>query len=81
MEIPSVSFSTDFYMQGNARGLRYGEDLPVFAAKQPVYVIMANDRWDALPQEIRDRAEHVGNTPSHKLIRWPRAGANGATPP
>jgi hypothetical protein len=42
---------------------------------------MANDRWDALPQEIRDNAEHVANTPSHKLIRWPRSAASGVNAP
>ena len=71
LEVPSVSFSTDFYLQGRARGLRYAEDLPDLADGKPVYVLIANDRWDALPPELRDRLVPVAATPSHKLLRWP----------
>ena len=74
MEVPSVSFSTDFYSQGGARGLRYGEDLPELAADRVVYVIIANDRWQKLPQELRNRMTPVAASPSHKLLRWPGAG-------
>ena len=70
MEVPSVSFSTDFYMQGKAKGLRYGEDLPVLATGKATYVIIANDRWELLPQQLRDRVTVVGATASHKLFRW-----------
>ena len=79
-EVPSVSFSTDFYSQGRARGLRYGEDLPVLATGQVTYVIIANDRWDLLPQQLRDQVTQVAATPSHKLFRW-TAGGLQATPP
>lgn len=71
MEVPSVSFSTDFYSQGRARGLRYGEDLPERAPGQVVYVIIANDRWELLPAAVRERMTVVATTPSHKLFRWP----------
>ena len=75
MEVPSVSFSTDFYMQGQARALRYAQDLPEFADGKPVYLILANDRWDLLPQSLRDQLTAVAATPSHKLVRW--AGSSG----
>jgi hypothetical protein len=78
LEVPSVSFSTDFYMQGRARGLRYGEDLPVLAGDRVVYVIIANDRWDQLPQAVRDRVTPVAATASYKLFRWP--GTAGRAP-
>jgi 4-amino-4-deoxy-L-arabinose transferase-like glycosyltransferase len=72
MEVPNVSFSTDFYAQGRAKGLRYGEDLPVLATGRVTYVIIANDRWDLLPQALRDQVTPVAATPSHKLFRWTR---------
>ena len=81
MEVPSVSFSTDFYSQGRARGLRYGEDLPVLASGRATYVIIANDRWDLLPQQLRDQVTPVAATPSHKLFRWTTpAGKPSADP-
>jgi hypothetical protein len=70
MEVPGVSFSTDFYSQGRAKGLRYGEDLPVLATGRATYVIIANDRWDLLPQQLRDQVTPVAATPSYKLFRW-----------
>ena len=72
MEVPSVSFSTDFYSQGRAKGLRYGEDLPVLASGRNTYVIIANDRWDLLPQQLRDQLTQVAATPSHKLLHFVR---------
>jgi 4-amino-4-deoxy-L-arabinose transferase-like glycosyltransferase len=74
MEVPSVSFSTDFYTQGRARGLRYGEDLPVLARSRVVYVIIANDRWDALPQSLRDQMTPTAETGRYKLLRWSASG-------
>ncbi len=71
MEVPSVSFSTDFYAQGRAKGLRYGEDLPVLATGKVTYVIIANDRWHLLPQPLREQLARVAATPSHILLRWP----------
>jgi 4-amino-4-deoxy-L-arabinose transferase-like glycosyltransferase len=81
MEVPSVSFSTDFYAQGRAKGLRYGEDLPVLGGPQATYVIIANDRWDLLPQQLRDQVTPVAATPSHRLFRYVRpAGTPSADP-
>lgn len=77
MQVPSVSFSTDFYMQGRARGLRYGEDLPELAGGRVAYVIIANDRWELLPQQLRDQVTPVAATASHKLFRWPGTTVNG----
>lgn len=74
MEVPSVSFSTDFYIQGRARGLRYGEDLPELAGGRVVYVIIANDRWTALPQSLRDQATVIADTGRNTLFRWPAKG-------
>lgn len=71
LEVPSVSFSTDFYSQGRARGLRFGEDLPERAAGHAAYLIIANDRWQNLPAELRERFQPVTASPSHKLVRWP----------
>ncbi|MBC7469582.1 MAG: glycosyltransferase family 39 protein [Ramlibacter sp.] len=70
MEVPSVSFSTDFYMQGRVKGMRYGEDLPVLATSPVTYVIIANDRWELLPRELREQVTPVAATTSHKLFRW-----------
>lgn len=70
MEVPSVSFSTDFYARGRVKGLRYGEDLPVLATGKVTYVIIANDRWALLPQQLREQLTRVAATPSHILIRW-----------
>ena len=70
LEVPGVSFSTDFYTRGQARGLRYGEDLPVLSSGRVAYVIIAQDRWDLLPQELRDQVTPVAETASHKLFRW-----------
>jgi 4-amino-4-deoxy-L-arabinose transferase-like glycosyltransferase len=85
MEVPGVSFSTDFYTQGRARGLRYGEDLPVLATGRMTYVIIANDRWNLLPQELRDQVTQVAATPRHKLFRWtapnPRPGGTPSDDP
>lgn len=75
MQVPSVSFSTDFYMQGRARGLRYGEDLPELAQGKATYVIIANDRWELLPPELRAQFTPVAATASQKLVRWPGSGA------
>jgi 4-amino-4-deoxy-L-arabinose transferase-like glycosyltransferase len=81
MEVPGVSFSTDFYSEGRARGLRYGEDLPVLATGKVTYVIIANDRWELLPPELRARLPIVAATPSHKLFRWTAEGATPAGTP
>ncbi|MFC5499167.1 ArnT family glycosyltransferase [Caenimonas terrae] len=81
MEVPSVSFSTDFYSQGRARGLRYGEDLPVLAGSGATYVIIANDRWELLPRQLREQVTQVAATPSYKLFRWSGAGATPAGKP
>lgn len=70
MEVPSVSFSTDFYTRGRAQPLRYAEDLPEFADGKATYLIIANDRWDLLAPAMRDRFTTVASSPSHKLIRW-----------
>ena len=78
MQVPSVSFSTDFYMRGRARGLRYGEDLPELAGGRVAYLIIANDRWELLPQELRNQMTPVAATASHKLLRWPGGGPGGS---
>jgi hypothetical protein len=78
LEVPSVSFSTDFYAQGRARGIRFGEDLPELPAGRVVYVIIANDRWFKMPASLREQAAIVATTPSHKLFRWP--GTASAAP-
>ncbi len=70
LEVPAVSFSTDFYAQGRARSLRYAEDLGDFADGKPAYVIIANDRWELLTQSLRDQFTPVAATPSYKLVRW-----------
>ncbi|MDB5947522.1 MAG: glycosyltransferase family 39 protein [Ramlibacter sp.] len=75
MEVPSVSFSTDFYAQGRARPLRYAEDLAEFTDGKPAYVIIANDRWNLMAPSLRERFTAVAATPSYRLIRW--AGGAG----
>ena len=72
MEVPSVSFSTDFYSQGRARGMRYGEDLPVLATGRVTYVIIANDRWELLPRRFRQQLTPVAATPNYKLFSFTR---------
>jgi 4-amino-4-deoxy-L-arabinose transferase-like glycosyltransferase len=71
LEVPNVSFSTDFYARGRARPLRYGEDLPEFAAGQVAYMIIPNDLWENLSPRLRSRLPQVAATPSHRLVRWP----------
>jgi hypothetical protein len=50
----------------------------VLATGKVTYVIIAHDRWELLPRQLRDRVTVVGATASHKLFRW--TAQEGATP-